>query len=89
MSAMISPDGTFRYLPLQEEELSKIQKMGSPVRCRCGGVYDLQAVTVTARYADCSVWKTPCCKHVTDDRPAGWSSGPSFERLDRRTGEPR
>jgi hypothetical protein len=47
-----------------------------PVQCtHCGGVYDVGCVTVTARYADCSVWTTPCCKRVgVDDRPS-WSTG--------------
>lgn len=71
------------------EELEAIREMSFPVRCRCGKVYDIGAVTVTARYADCSVWKTPCCRRVTDDRPAGWSSGPSYQELDKRTGQPR
>lgn len=43
--------------------------MTSPVRCQCGAIYDLGHVTVTARYADCSVWTTPCCGRVEDDRP--------------------
>lgn len=44
--------------------------MQTPVRCmHCGQVYDLGMVTVTARYADCSVWITPCCKRSgVDDR---------------------
>lgn len=43
--------------------------MMSPVRCTyCGGIYDLAAVTVTARYADCSMWTTPCCSRSADDR---------------------
>ena len=51
-------------------------EMFMPVRCsHCGhGVYDLGAVKVLARYADCSVWRTPCCKRQTDDRP-DWNSG--------------
>lgn len=44
-----------------------------PVRCRhCGRVYDLAKVTVTARYTDCSMWKTPCCKILADDRKPPW-----------------
>lgn len=47
-----------------------INEMMSPVRClRChSGVYDLAAVTVTARYTDCSMWRTPCCDALVDDR---------------------
>lgn len=45
-------------------------KMMSPVRCLLchHGVYDLAGVEVTARYTDCSMWKTPCCGVTTDDR---------------------
>lgn len=39
-----------------------------PVRCKCGEVYDAGHVTVTARYADCSVWSAPCCGRQADDR---------------------
>lgn len=28
----------------------------------------MAAVTVIARYADCSVWTSPCCKRTVDDR---------------------
>ncbi len=46
--------------------------MFEPVRCtRCGGIYDLDKVTVTARYHDCSMWKAPCCGALVDDRPSG------------------
>lgn len=48
----------------------EIAAMRNPVRClRChNGLYDLGMVEVTARYTDCSVWKTPCCGHTVDDR---------------------
>lgn len=55
-----------------------------PVRClRCLiGRYDLGAVTVVARYADCSVWKTPCCGVQVDDRgETGWKSRADYERI--------
>lgn len=56
-------------------------EMMSPVRCRyCPGVYDLGSVTVTARYADCSMWKSPCCDMLVDDR--SWK--PDYEHLRRR-----
>lgn len=64
-------NGTFEEFPAG---------MGSPVRCRrCGGVYDLQAVHVTHRYADCSVFLTPCCHAQADDRQ--WKGSPDFRRL--------
>ncbi|GAW50587.1 MULTISPECIES: hypothetical protein [unclassified Nocardioides] len=51
--------------------------MFHPGKCRwCGSIYDGGAVEVTARYADCSVWKAPCCGNSADDRPQGW--GGSF-----------
>lgn len=53
-----------------------VDGMTSPVECGfCGRVYDLGAVEVTARFADCSVWTTPCCKRPgVDDRPP-WPGG--------------
>ena len=58
--------------------------MLSPVRCNhCGEVYDLCAGKPVARYADCTVYITPCCNRQVDDRPAGWVSSPAFTRLDR------
>lgn len=51
------------------------EPMHLPVTCRfCGKVYDLGTVTVTARYADCSCWTTPCCGKAVDDRPT-WGAG--------------
>jgi hypothetical protein len=38
------------------------------VRCLCGQTYDLMKVTVIARYADCDVWKAPCCGRTADNR---------------------
>ena len=59
-----------------------IEGMSQPVRCRCGGVYDLGTVTVTARYADCSMWKAPCCGRESDDRgETGWKSFSDYERI--------
>lgn len=58
--------------------------MTSPVRCgHCGGVYDLGTVTVTARYADCSVWRSPCCGRTVDDRPAGWKAYADYTEIDK------
>lgn len=54
--------------------------MVTPVRCRrCGGVYDVGKVTVLQRYADCSVWRAPCCGREVDDRA-------DIEYLPRRNG---
>jgi hypothetical protein len=54
-----------------------------PVRCaHRWGVYDMGAVEVTARYTDCSVWKSPCCGLTVDDRGAGWKVRADFVRLD-------
>jgi len=65
-----------------------IEQMSQPVQCRhCGGVYDLGKVEVTARYADCSVWKTPCCNHTADDRgETGWKSFSDYTRIQLRPG---
>jgi hypothetical protein len=60
------------------------EQMFSPVRCnRChNGIYDLGKVEVTARYTDCSVWRTPCCNQVVDDRgQTGWTSRKDYEVL--------
>lgn len=66
----------------------RIRRMGAPVRClHCGAIYDLQAVTVVARYADCSMFKTPCCGTSADDRT--WKSMPDFEKLERNGHLPR
>lgn len=53
------------------------------VRCRfCGGKYDLMTVHVIARYADCSVWRTPCCGQQADDRgETGWKSVSDYTRI--------
>lgn len=60
----------------------RTEGMTSPVECtHCGDVYDLGTVTVTARYSDCSVWNTPCCGRVADDRE--WKSLRDFRRLRR------
>lgn len=56
--------------------------MISPVRCNhCGQTYDLCEGKPVDRYADCTVYITPCCGRQVDDRPAGWASRPAFERL--------
>lgn len=53
-----------------------------PAQCRyCQGVYDLANVEVTARYADCSMWKSPCCNRQVDDRK--WKSSPDYVEIRR------
>ncbi|MCV7174809.1 hypothetical protein [Mycolicibacterium sphagni] len=67
MSWIVMPDGSWLLRP---EFQHAAEGMGSPVLCgKCGKVYDLQAVHVTQRYADCSMWRTPCCDREADDRP--------------------
>lgn len=60
--------------PFATADPAEIAGMSSPVRCSfCRGIYDLGTVEVTARYTDCSMWKTPCCGTVADDRgETGW-----------------
>lgn len=67
------PDGILRA------RLGVADSMLSPVLCRCGEVYDTAKVTVTARYADCSMWRSPCCGALADDRT--WTHQP-YTRLD-------
>ena len=56
--------------------------MLSPVACtHCGSVYDLCSVTPIARYADCTVFKTPCCDRVVDDRK--WKGLPDIRKVDQ------
>jgi hypothetical protein len=68
---------------IREIERERIAGMAFPARCDCGQLYDLGKVEVTARYADCSIWKTPCCDRQTDDRPKGWRCGPNYVELGR------
>jgi hypothetical protein len=68
---------------IQEPLDPKAEAMADPCRCTyCGKVYDLGHVHVTARYADCSIFRSPCCGHLADDRTA--VSLPSFTRLRKR-----
>jgi hypothetical protein len=64
------------------------QGMLAPVRCNyCGRVYDLcSGITEDpktgnpyGRYADCTVYMTPCCRKVVDDRK--WVSFPAFTEI--------
>jgi hypothetical protein len=58
------------------------KRMTHPVQCgRCSAIYDFAGeYEIVARYADCTVFKTPCCGAIVDDRP--WKSLPDFERLE-------
>ena len=63
----------------QEKCLTMAKTMTSPVVCNlCGKEYDLAAVTVTARFSDCSCFTTPCCGKNVDDRK--YVSFPAFRR---------
>ncbi|WP_045740798.1 hypothetical protein [Actinoplanes rectilineatus] len=69
----------------REEQLIEqlaIADMFKPVRCTCGGIYDLGTVEVTGRYTDCSVWRAPCCGRTADDRgETGWKSTQDYTVL--------
>jgi hypothetical protein len=69
----------------KEIDQAAAQGMTSPVRCAyCGCVYDLGRVEVTARYADCSMWKAPCCGRIVDDRgETGWKSTKDYYPIKR------
>lgn len=45
------------------------EAMRWPIQCRCGKVYDIGRVEVTARYADCDMWNCPGCGAQSDNRP--------------------
>ena len=72
-------------MELRPRLLRRIMKLNDLVRCTCGETYKLSEVEVTARYADCSVWKAPCCGRTADDRwwngvvACGWSRIPDYE----------
>jgi hypothetical protein len=67
-------------------EIDRIRDMFKPVRCTCGQIYDVGAVEVTARYTDCSMWTTPCCKRTADDRgETGWKPIQDYTVIDKET----
>jgi hypothetical protein len=44
--------------------------MAWPVMCKwCRTIHDGGAVTIEARYLDCSCWRCPTCGVLIDDRP--------------------
>jgi hypothetical protein len=56
------------------------KKMISPVACNhCGAMYDLTNTKVVHRFADCTVYDTPCCDQRVDDRE--FTGNPAFKRL--------
>ncbi len=82
-SVWVVDEATGRATRLNADALTRCQSMMAPVRCRCGKIYDLAAVHVKARYADCSMWDAPCCGHLTDDRPPYPGSLVHYVPLDR------
>ena len=63
-----------------------IADMFKPVRCRCGQIYDIGKVDIAARYTDCTMWRTPCCNQLADDRceyAPGWTSIAWYTVIDK------
>jgi hypothetical protein len=59
-----------------------ISEMTTPARCAwCWRVYDLGRVTVLSRYSDCSIWRSPCCGRLVDDRR--WGSRSDYTEIDK------
>lgn len=53
-----------------------------PVECNhCRRIYDLTKAEKTARYADCDVFTTPCCRRTADTRP--WKGLADYTKLER------
>lgn len=61
----------------------EIIKMKYLVKCtHCNRIYDLMGeIKEIARYADCTVFESPCCHRTVDDRT--WKSLPDFEKVER------
>ncbi len=67
---------------LRRRMVAGVDTMTSPVRCaHCGRYYDLGTVEVAARYTDCSMWISPCCRRQVDDRGSFWKSSPDYTVL--------
>jgi hypothetical protein len=63
------------------------QRMLVPVRCNhCRRTYDLCDGEPIARYADCTVFKAPCCGRTVDDRKPPWKSSADFTEITSRGG---
>lgn len=63
--------------------ISKVKEMMMPVKCnRCNQIYDLCGeMKVIHRYADCTLYQTPCCHQNVDDRE--YITNPAFTRIDK------
>lgn len=70
-------------LTIAEKDVIAAADMFTPVRCtHCGGIYDLGTIEVTERYTDCSMWQSPCCSRLVDDRgETGWKSRNDYVRI--------
>lgn len=77
--SIFEPNGIIQSLnPINGED---VELMTSPVKCNyCGTTYDLTSVKVIHRYSDCTLFKTPCCDKMADDRK--WKSLPDFQEVD-------
>jgi len=65
----------------EQKITSDVQKMMSPVTCsHCGQTYDLADAKVVHNYGDCTMFRTPCCDVLADDR--AWKSFPDFKRIE-------
>lgn len=61
-------------------------RLTHPVRClHCNSIYDLCGAGIgdahIARYADCDVFKSPCCGRTVDTRR--WKSLPDMEDVEQ------
>lgn len=76
-------NGGRRYLVSEDGivlKLANTDGMLVPVQCTyCGAAYDLCKGKPVQRYADCTVYLTPCCNRQVDDRE--WVGTPAFTRL--------
>jgi hypothetical protein len=77
-------DVTYMSMDGRSSVHGNINGMTRPVLCNCGKIYDVGKVTVTARFEDCTVWKTPCCGRQVDDRgETGWKSTQDYQPIDK------
>lgn len=67
-------NGTSEVAPLIHELSPRSVKC-----CHCNSIYDITKVEVIHRFADCSVFKTPCCNLQVDDRL--FKSSKDFEKF--------
>ena len=73
------------YGAARDSAVRRVESMLSPVQCtRCHAIYDLCGVSkVFARYLDCTVYESPCCKRRVDDRGEFWTGSPDIRKLTR------